>query len=424
MELFNKRLTGRLNPAFILLALFLGCSITGIARQQQPRSDYEIQQEFKKQYKEISNNLEEADSSAAVRELMEEVKKLEESYASHEELLNKALYPDTFEEEMRQLKKRVIASERQLAVIEQQEQKLQELSQKMTSYDSQLETLNNRTDSLQNAMQKSIKSERQLAALNRRYRENLEQRDDLILSFVDSVMITYQNLNIESMQDLENAQKKARFNSDGNALKMILTIAKENIALLESNSDLTTEEYLRMSSVQQEFQTMWNKVGDKLVNIYAEGDKEKARKSVSEAIATWSKKVASQAWASINSSFDKAGIQLPKFTDNETFYETLSSYLSESIESSKNDGSKEKLQNYRNFSSFWTNKVQTDWSPYMIDANVLSSRQMASIDQQLEQWAGNAEPRSNLLIYLLGISVLAIVALGVMLAREKRGKKA
>ena len=421
MRAFDKNITHFYLPVIALIAMFMSFN-TGVMAQQV-KSDYQIQQDFKEQYKQISNKLTEADSSGAIQQLIEEVKTLEKNYSEHKELLNVALHPETFSSEMDDLKRRALSAKSQLATIEQQEQKLQELNQQVTSYDVRLETLNSRTDSLRHAIQKSLKSEEQLTGMVRRYRKSLEERDELILSFVDSVMITYEKLNIESMQDLENAKKKARFNADGNALKMILNIANENISLLNSDQNLTTENYLRMSSVQQEFKTMWNKVGNKLVDIYAQGDKEKAKKNISEAIAEWDKKVTGQTWTSLNASFDSAGIQLPKFTDNETFYQTLDSYLSESIKSSEDGGGESALQNYRNFSSFWTNRVQTDWTPYIIDANVLSTKQMTAIDEQLDTWASNAEPESNMLVYLLGFSLLAIVALGVMLAREKKGSK-
>lgn len=419
----NKGVCKGYLPILMLLTLFLSSSINGIA-QQQVKSDYEIQQEFNRQYSNLNAELNEADSSAAVDSLVGEIKTLEETYAEHKDLLNVALYPETFSGKMEDLKQRALSEQNQITTIEEQEEKLQELGQQVTSYDSRLDSLNNQTDSLRRAIQKSVNSEEQLTGMVRRYRKSLEQRDELILSFVDSVMITYQQLNVESMQDLENAKKKARFDADGNALKMILNIANENITLLNSEHDLTTEEYLRMSSVQQEFKTMWNKVGDKLVEIYAEGDQEKAKKNISEAIAKWDEKVTTETWTSINASFDSADIQLPQFTDNETFYQTLDSYLSEAIKSSKDGGTENSLTNYQNFSEFWTQQVQTEWTPHMIDANVLGNQQMASIDQQLEQWAANAEPGSNnMLVYLLGLSILAIVALGVMLAREKKGTK-
>ncbi len=399
----------------ILSVILLGFSIDAAA--QEAKADYE-----RLEYQRLSNGLQEADSSAAIQQLIKDVKQLDENYSEHSELLNVALYPATYKEEMDFLKRRALTAQQQLVTIEEQEQKLQELSGQITSYDSRLDILNKQTDSLQNAIRKSLKSEEQLAGMVRRYRESLEQRDDLILSFVDSVMITYQKLNVESMQDLENAKKKARFNADGNALKMIQDIANENISLLESNSNLSAEEYLRMSSVNQEFQTMWDKIGSKLVEIYADGSKE-TEENIGKTIKAWDEKLTSQTWAAIDSSFRQAGIPIEDFQDSESFYSSLNNYLEQSIQASENESGDGTLSDYQNFSNFWSERVQVEWTPHLIDAGILSSRQMATIDQQIKQWASNAEPESLLLVYLLGISVLAIVALGVILAREKINKK-
>lgn len=406
----------------LFIATFLSSNFTVMA--QEVKSDYEIQQNFLNEYNELHNKLTETVSTDSVNVLIERVKTLEQNYSEHRELLNVSLHPETFNGKMEELKRRVLASKSQITTIEQQEEKLQELTQQVTSYDTRLDDLNERTDSLRRAMQKSLKSEQQLTNMVRRYRESLEQRDELILSFVDSVMITYQKLQLETMQDLENAKKRARFNADGNALKMVMNIADENLTILNSGQDLTAGDYLRMNAVQQQFKNMWDKVGDNLVDIYAEGDKQKAKENISSAITEWDKKVSDKTWTSINASFDSAGIDLPKFNDNETFYQTLDSYLTESIKASEKGSGGTSLKNYRAFSTFWTQRVQADWTPYIIEANVLSNEQMASLDSQLSTWASNAEPGSNnLLVYLLGFSILAIVALGIMLAREKKGPK-
>lgn len=415
-------MTARKTLFIVLVGIFLSCNYTAIG--QEVKSDYEIQQNFKNEYNELNKKLTQAGSTDSVDALIERVKTLEQNYKEHKELLNVALHPETFSSKMEELKRRVLASKSQITTIEQQEEQLQQLTQQVTSYDTRLDDLNDHTDSLRRAMQKSLKSEQQLTSMVRRYRESLEQRDELILSFVDSVMITYQKLQLETMQDLENAKKRARFNADGNALKMVMNIADENLTILNSGQDLTAGDYLRMRAVQHQFENMWDKVGDNLVKIYAEGDKKKAKENIHSAISKWNKQVSDKTWTSINASFDSAGIDLPKFNDNETFYRTLDSYLTESIKASENGSGGTSLKNYKAFSTFWSERVQADWTPYIIEANVLSNEQMASIDGQLSTWASNAEPDSNnLLVYLLGFSILAIVALGIMLAREKKSTK-
>ena len=404
---------------FLLVGFLMVVANTPVLAQQSNQSDYDIVQSYKTQYKSLNNKVENAESTKEIEGLVESIKQFDQDYKGHSELLNKVIHPETYSSQLKNLQKRALTTKNRLAIIEQQDSKLNELNGKLAGYNQQLNQLNSKTDSLQIAIQKSIKSEKQLSGMVRKYRESLEQRDDLILSFVDSVMIAYQKLDINSIQDLENAQKKARFDSNGNALDMIKSIAEENVEFLNSNPKLSTEEYLRMNAVQQQFQDMWDKIGSKLTQIYAVENSKKVRDDVNTSIQKWNEKISTQTWTALNNAIDEEGLDMPKFADQQTFYNTLNSYLEESFNSSKDDRSQKTYANYERFYSFWTNDVQMNWSPYMERGNILTSKQLASIDRKVDQWASIAEPESNLMIYLFGASVLAIVVLGVVLIREK-----
>lgn len=413
MKLFN----GYMNIFLLSLASLLVAA--NLSYAQQVQSDYQVQQEFKQTYKELSNNLENIETPAQADSLIARVRQLENTFSEHEELLDQALFPETYEERMRSLKKRTVTVQNRLTVIHEQEQKLKERNKKLTEYSTRLAQLNSQTDSLQNAIEKSVRSEKQLSNLVRQYRENLEQRDELILSIVDSVMIAYRNLDIQSLQDLENAQKRARFDADGNALKMIRNIAGENVEFLKSNPDLSAEEYLRMNAVHQEFVEMWQKVGTELVDIYGGENPAEAQKQVKLNIQEWGQMVDRQTWAALNRSLEEEGINIPEFGDRKSFYNGLNSYVTDAVENSTENATDKGYNRYRNFYTFWNSQVHSNWAGYLDDANILSNKQMASIDKKVDQWASIAKPESNLLVYLFGASILAVVVLGVILVREK-----
>ncbi|MDZ7714962.1 MAG: hypothetical protein U5J95_01995 [Balneolaceae bacterium] len=416
MKTFKNRSRITYTFLFSLVVLFVG---TPALAQQNSQSDYEIVQSYKNQYKSLNKQVDNARSAKQVEELIKSIKQFDRDFEEHKDLLNKVIHPENYASQLKALQKSALTTQERLTTIEEQDRKLQKLSNKLVGYDQQLQELSSKTDSLQLAIQKSIKSEKQLSTMVRKYRKSLEKRDDLILSFVDSVMIAYQKLNISSIQDLENAQKKARFEANGNALNMIKNIAQENIQFLASNPKLSTEEYLRMNAVQQQFQDMWNKVGDKLTEIYVEDNAANVKKEVNASIKKWDMEISSRTWKTLNEAIDEEGIDMPKFTNQQTFYNTLNSYLENSFQSSKDDRSQKTYANYQRFYSFWTNDVQMNWSPYIERGHILSSKQLASIDRKVDQWASIAEPKSNLLLYLFGASVLAIVVLGVVLIREK-----
>ncbi len=416
---------------YLALAALLMLSVAGIpaqvlaqqekdmqqTRQEEVHSDFEIQKNFKESYASIRNNLQEADSSAYVDKLVQKVKKLEADYRKHEELLNKVFYPTTFDQKIQELKKNVLSTHHYLATIERQDKELIKLTKTVDSYNSRIETLNNRTDSLLAVIDQSSKNEEELNSLVRRYKQDLKKRDNLILSFVDSVMIAYEELDYSSIKDFEEVGKRSRFNANGNALSMIRNIVNDNLELLENNPKLSTGEYLRINAVQQKVENLWGKLGDDIVNIYGEDQQDK--KELNQKIARWDKQINVKTWESVNTAFDSAGVALPKFTSSEGFYTTMMSYIDESLKNSKEKNTEDNYQNYREFSNFWKDPVKQDWSNYFIKGDVMTSRQIATIDSRLEKWEKAAEPESNLLVYLLGFSVLAIVALGIILAKEK-----
>lgn len=403
---------------FVLATLLVGLNAKATAQTAQ--SDYEIQENFKETYKAINDSIEIVQNSEEAKRLVKKVGKLEDKYQDHSELLDKVLYPDTFKSRLIGLKRRAVTLQRRMAIIEHQEEKLGRLYDQLAFYEDHLDKLNVRTDSIREAMRQSVRSERHLSNLVHQYRQNLEKRDDLILSFVDSVMVAYSQMDLASVQNLENARKQSQLDADGNALTMIVNIVRENIEFLKSNPKVSTEEYLRMNAVQQEFEEMWNKLGARIADIYAEENASEAKKQIDKTIKAWEKEISDRTWASINRAIEEEGINLPEFSNSREFYNRLNGYLDNSISSGKEKATEEGQKNYQRFNSFWTNQVKVKWSDYLNQGNILSHRQMASVDQKLDEWAINAEPESNnLLVYLLGASVLALVVLGVMLAREK-----
>lgn len=413
----SKPIVDRSIIFFLLVAFLTGVSVDVAAQTAQ--SDYQIQHDFNAEYKAISDSIELVESLDEAKQLVERIETLKTNFQDHNELLNKVLYPETFKAHLADLKRRTVTIQRRMATIEHQEKKLGRLNDRLAFYGDRIDRLNTRSDSLREAIRQSVSSEKELSGLVRQYRESLEKRDDLILSFVDSIMVTYDQMDLQSVQNLEKARQQSRVDAGGDALAMVKSIARENIAFLNSNPQVSTEEYLRMNTVQQQFEEMWRSLGNRLTDIYAE-DEGEAREQVNKAIEKWNELISEKAWASLNSAANEAGLELTEFNTNKEFYNALNGYLDNSISSSKEKATEEGYQRYQRFNAFWNNQLKAEWSSFLDQGDLLSSRQIAAVDQKLDQWALNAEPESNnLLVYLLGASVLAIVVLGVMLAREK-----
>ncbi|MGD8427140.1 MAG: hypothetical protein PVH63_05885 [Balneolaceae bacterium] len=407
-------------PLFSVLFLFLSTSVFA----QKVRSDYEVQKSFKQQYHRYQNEIDMISSQDSAMALIDSIKTFDENYREYSDLLNKALYPDTYDQKMDELRQSSVQTLNRLRTITRQTEQLDKLETELTSYQQSLQELNQHADSLEQAMIKSVQSEKHLSDMVRNYRKSLEKRDDLILAFIDSMVVAYQKMDLTEIQDLENIENKSRLETDGNALKMIHEITQENLQILNKNSEnLRLQDYMRMSEVQYQFQNMWKRLGNKIKEVYNGDDAEKLASDIDNNITEWNKLLKSQTFAVLNDTLSEEGITLGEFNSSESLNSSLNAYLDQKIKQSKKDHSESAYQDFKRFQGFW-NKVEIQWSSNFVDAGLITQSQMATINEKVDMWAENAAPpKSNdILVYLLGASVLLAIALGVLLIREKKSK--
>jgi len=404
------------------LAFLFGLFSFG-AVAQSTQSDYEIQKSFKKQYAEYQDRVDEVSSPDSAQMLIASIRDFDQEYSKHSELLNNALYPDTYRQRIEELKESSVVAMNRLKTIKQQTQKLDKLETQLSSYKNDLQQLNHHTDSLKRAMEESIQSEKKLSGMVREYRQSLEKRDELILTFIDSMVIAYEQMDLQSLKDLENVDRKSRLESNGDALKMIHDISAENLDILQKNADkLRLQDYMRMADVQQQFETMWTRLGSKIEEVYDGKNAETMANEVDQNISKWNQMLKQQTLAALKDTLVQSDIAVSGFSTADEFYSSLNSYLDNHIQKSKKNTSEAGYSNFKSFQKFW-NEVEVQWSSNFVDAGLLTKPQMATLNEKVDTWAENAQPRSNnLLVYLLGATALLAVALGVMLIREKKNK--
>lgn len=406
-----------------ILTILFGFSSLGVfAQAQQMKSDYEIQKSFKEKYAQFQQRIEDVSSADSAKKLIDSIKEFEQEYSQHAELLNKALNPATYKGRMESLKRSSVIAKNRLQTIQQQTEKLDKLRVQVTGYEKDLDQLNSQTDSLKEAIDKSVQSEQRLSGMVREYRQNLEQRDELILSFIDSMVVAYQQMDLQELKNLENVNRKSRLESEGNALKMIHDISQENLDILEKNSEnLRLQDYMRMAEVQQQFEKMWNSLGTKIAEVYDGENAEQMAQEVDQNIAKWNQALKTQTFTTLKDSLAANNISVNNFQNPEEFYSSLNAYLDKKIKQSKENNSQAAYKEFQHFKKFW-NQIEARWSSNFVDAGLLNRDQMVTVNEKVDTWSETAEPRSNILVYLLGASVLLAIALGVMLIREKKNK--
>ncbi|MDZ7660208.1 hypothetical protein [Fodinibius sp.] len=403
----------------ILLTIVIGL-FSSTLYAQEVQSDYEIQQTFKEQYANYEQKVENVSSPDSAESLIESIKQFDQNYSKHKELLNKALYPDTYEEQIENLKKSSIRTLNKVETITEQQKQLNKLENQLASYEQDLSQLDQQTDSLKTAIRQSTESEKELSNMVREYRQSLEKRDELILTFIDSMVVTYQNMDLDAFQEIENYDQRSRIKTN-DALKLIHDISEENIKILQRNaSNLQLDDYMRMAEVNYQFQTMWNKLGDKIHEVYEGDNADMLAENINSNLNEWNNLLQTNTVKAVKEYFAQQGIEADTFESAEELNGALHSYLDKKIKESKDNRSEENYSDLQKFKDFW-DRVEVQWTSNLAHANVLSREQTSELNQKVDEWTQIAQPRSNnILVYLLGGSVLLAVALGVMLIRQKK----
>ncbi|MBO6586432.1 MAG: hypothetical protein JJ953_10035 [Gracilimonas sp.] len=399
----------------VLIALAVGS--VSISAQT---SDYQVKKNFEDRYAELKSSITEAMTVKEIDSLRSEIKDFAYYNEDHEQLLDNALYPETYESTIEELKQRARAAEHKLLIIENQNEKLTQLSNELSTYKSEIANLNERTDSLRNAILASEESESDLSQLVERYRKSMEERDEFVLNMIDSLFITYKDLQGKALAEFTEENGPRALQEEDNPLHVIESVIEENIQILKAdNGALQTEDYLRMYVVQNRFSEVWNQIGDDLTRIYAGNKASQWENNIEDKLGDWKASASKNMWASMDSYLEKNNVDLGAFDSNESFYKSIEQFVSKAT-----DASREKVitdENYADFQSFydfWNGKIKKDWGKFVQEGEVLTMNQISTIDTEIMTWRDEAKPKSFLIPILFGLSLLTIVGLIIVLARK------
>ncbi|MGN8226503.1 hypothetical protein [Gracilimonas sp. BCB1] len=399
----------------VLIALAVGS--VSISAQT---SDYRVKKNFEERYAELKSSISEAMTVQEIDSLRIEIEDFEYYNEDHDKLLDNALYPETFESSIEELKQRARAAEHKLLIIENQNEKLAQLSNELSAYKSEIANLNDRTDSLRNAILASEESESDLSNLVERYRKSMEERDEFVLNMIDSLFITYKDMQGKALAEFTEENGPRALHEEDNPLHVIESVIEENIQILKAdNGALQTEDYLRMYVVQNRFSEVWNQIGDDLTRIYAGNNSAEWENNIEDKLGDWKASASRNMWASMDNYLESNNVNLGAFDSNESFYKSIEQFVSKAT-----DASREKVitdENYADFQAFydfWNGKIKKDWGKFVQEGEVLTMNQISTIDTEIMTWRDEAKPKSFLIPILFGLSLLTIVGLIIVLARK------
>ncbi|MDZ7625991.1 MAG: hypothetical protein U5J96_16285 [Ignavibacteriaceae bacterium] len=400
-----------------LIKLLLLLIVFGFASSLFAQSDREIVDKFKAEYTSIEKSIKDATTLQELNLVLDEITMLKQDFAQHKELLDKSLYPDKYDASIDKLNKAYLLRQGDFSTIDVLQTEVGELKQQVEFLNQRNNELLVQVQKLEDQRQKDAKTIKKLENLVAELRSSIRERDDLVLSMIDSLMPPTMRdkeaLTVEDKNMVASEEKK------DNVLSNVKTTIRDNIRFIQATS-LKPKDLESIREQQKDFVTKWQKVGVKLVEVYAEdGNKSEELKQIDELFNEWSIVVKQEAWESIIDEFSLNGIELMSFKSGEEFTNSVDMFIGDEL---KNLGVKSEEESKRIYAQFadstWFASIQPVWMNYLIENKMLTDENKSKMESKIAEWKSALYP-SNWWIYLI-IALVVIAGAAFFFMKRKK----
>lgn len=397
--------------------IFVFFLLAGLANISNAQSDREIVDKFKAEYSAIEKSIKDATTLQELNLVFDKITMLKQDFALHKELLDKSLYPDKYDESIDKLDKAYLLRQGDFSTIDVLQTEVGELKQQVEFLNRRNNELLVQVQKLEAQREKDAKTIKKLENLVAELRSSIRERDELVLSMIDSLMPPTmrdkESLTIEEKNMVASEEKK------DNVLNNVKTTIRDNIRFIQSTS-LKPKDLEEINEQQKDFVTKWRKVGVKLVEVYAEdGNKSAELKQIDDLFNEWKAVVKQEAWQSINDEFSLNGIELMSFKNGEDFTASVETFIGDEL---KNLGVKSEEESKRIYAQFadstWFASIQPVWMNYLIENKMLTDDNKNKMESKIAEWKNALYP-SHWWIYLI-IAVVVIAGAAFFFMKRKK----
>jgi len=164
-------------------------------------SDHQKVEQFRTGVEVLNHQINNAITSKQLGVIYSELTLLKETSADIEKLINRALFPISYQSIIESLESSLINNEHRLLLIEHQREQLFDLTNQLTAHRSEISRLYTISDSLKREILSSEASEARLSQMISSYRKQLTERDKLVFEMIDSLLITNQKDAFQTISD-------------------------------------------------------------------------------------------------------------------------------------------------------------------------------------------------------------------------------
>lgn len=396
---------------FILFIVF------GICNSIFAQSDKEIVDKFKAEYTSIEKSIKDATTLQELNLVFDKITMLKQDFAQHKELLDKSLYPDKYDESIDKLDKAYLLRQGDFSTIDVLQTEVGELKQQVEFLNRRNNELLVQVQKLEAQREKDAKTIKKLENLVAELRSSIRERDELVLSMIDSLMPP--TMRDKEALTLEDKNMVASEEKKDNVLNNVKTTIRDNIRFIQATS-LKPKDLEEINEQQKDFVTKWRKVGVKLVEVYAEdGNKSAELKQIDDLFNEWKDVVKQEAWQSISDEFSLNGIELMSFKNGDDFTASVETFIGDEL---KNLGVKSEEESKRIYAQFadstWFATIQPAWMNYLIENKMLTDENKNKMESKIAEWKSALYP-SGWWIYLI-LALVVIAGAAFLLMKRKK----
>lgn len=398
-----------------LLILLIFSNITA-------QSDYEIVQNFKNRYNQFEQQIKNASTVEELNLITGDIKRFKNEFSKYKDLLDRSLYPDNFEKSFEKLVNSLILRKTDFTQIETLQTEVEELRSEVEELNKKNAELLSQIQILEVQRKKDAETIAKLEKLVSELRASLKKRDELVYAIIDSLTPKLSSY-VSALTQKEKEQIIAETEKK-NVLYIVKKSLRDNNRFLEVTK-LKPEDLNDVKQQQSNFLSLWQKVGPKLVDVYAERkDKSQELKDIDALLTSWRSGIQREAWESIREDFALNNINLQSFYNGNEFTEIITAFINDEI---KNYGVKNKEESQRIYSVFvdsvWYKTISNEWMPYLLENNMLTTQQKEMVEKKIAEWKETISPKDLTLIYV-GVGVLIVLIVTFFLLRKKNETKA
>lgn len=381
------------------------------------QSDREIVDKFKAEYTSIEKSIKDATTLQELNLVLDKITMLKQNYLPHKELLDRSLYPDKYDESIDKLNKAYLLRQGDFSTIDVLQTEVGELKQQVEFLNKRNNELLVQVQKLEAQREKDAKTIKKLENLVVELRSSIRKRDELVLSMIDSLMPPTmrdkESLTIEDKNMVATGEKK------DNVLNNVKTTIRDNIRFIQATS-LKPKDLESIREQQKDFVTKWQKVGVKLVEVYAEDENKSAElKQIDELFNEWTVAIKQEAWVSIADEFSLNGIELMTFKNGDDFTASVETFINDEL---KNLGVKSEEDSKKIYAQFadstWFASIQPVWMNYLIENKMLTDENKNKMESKIAEWKSALYP-PNWWIYLI-IALVVIAGAAFFFIKRRR----